>query len=277
MKIKEMREKSEFIDVMEKLNQDMKKAATELTQDETRYFVDIYYQVQKFRIRAEAQIRAAEESGEPSKLLMWMFLQFHTLEIEIKKMLKAYADSHPVGIWSQEQVGIGPVISAGLLAHIDITKAPTAGHIWSFAGLNPTKIWNKKEKRPWNADLKTLCVYKAGECFVKTCNHKDSFYGRLYAEKKVELIKENEALAFQEVALEKARKVGKSTDAYKYYSVGQLPPAHIHARARRWAVKLFLSHWHEVAYEAHYGKFAPVPYILEHGGHTHRIVRNMEA
>ena len=40
------------------------------------------------------------------------------------------------------------------------------------------------------------------------------------------------------------KKFDKKTDAYKAYSSGNLPPAHIHAMARRYAVKLFLSHLH---------------------------------
>ena len=272
-KIRELRESVDFDDAIDKLSKDMRDAATNLTRDEARYFVDAYYQIQENRKRFAAQIREAEKVGEPSRLLIWLFLQVDTLEKEIKKMLKAYADSHPVGVWSQSIVGIGPVISAGLLAHIDIEKAPTAGHIWSFAGLNPTKTWNKKEKRPWNASLKSLCAYKLGECFVRTCNNKASYYGRLYAEKKAEIEEENKAGKYEGVAMEKTDKVGKGTDAYKHYSNGKLPPAHVHARARRWAVKLFLSHWHEVAYEEHYKKPAPTPYILEHGAHTHKIER----
>ena len=49
-----------------------------------------------------------------------------------------------------------------------------------------------------------------------------------------------------------------------------LPPAHIHARAKRYAVKLFLSHWHHVAYMIEYdGQEPPKPYILNQDGHTH--------
>ena len=54
-------------------------------------------------------------------------------------------------------------------------------------------------------------------------------------------------------------KIGKTTDAYKAYSVGKLPPAHIHARAKRYAVKMFISHLHEIWYEVELGKPAPVP------------------
>ena len=56
-------------------------------------------------------------------------------------------------------------ISAGLMANIDITKVQTAGQIQAFAGLDPTREWNKGEKRPYNARLKALC-WKIGQCFI---------------------------------------------------------------------------------------------------------------
>ena len=76
---------------------------------------------------------------------------------------------------------------------------------------------------------------------------------------------------YREQAEAKAATVGKNTDAYKAYSIGQLPPAHIHARAERYATKLFLAHWHHVAYESHFGTPPPKPYVIEHMGHAHYI------
>jgi DNA modification methylase len=66
-------------------------------------------------------------------------------------------------------------------------------------------------------------------------------------------------------------KIGKTTDAYKAYSIGKLPPAHIHARAKRYAVKLFLSHLHETMHEIEHGTTPPLPYALAHLGHAHKI------
>ena len=66
-------------------------------------------------------------------------------------------------------------------------------------------------------------------------------------------------------------RIGKDTEAFKWYSQGMLPPAHIQSRAKRYAVKLFLAHWHHVAYEDHYGTQPPKPYVIEHGGHVHYI------
>ena len=52
---------------------------------------------------------------------------------------------------------------------------------------------------------------------------------------------------------------------------GHLPPAQIDARARRYAVKLFLVHFHERWYEMEFGKPAPLSYPIAHMGHTHVV------
>ena len=164
------------------------------------------------------------------------------------------------------------MLSAGLLAHIDITRAPTVGHIWSFAGLDPTKTWEKGQKRPWNSSLKTLC-WKIGQSFMKFSNQEECFYGHLYRERKAREIARNEAgeLAEQAKQMLERRNFRKDTIARKFYEEGKLPPAHIDARARRYAVKLFLAHWHEVAYVAHYHQPPPLPYPIAHLGHAHVI------
>jgi hypothetical protein len=83
----------------------------------------------------------------------------------------------------------------------------------------------------------------------------------------------NEAgeLADQAAAVLANKKIGKETEAYKAYSVGKLPPAHIDARARRWTVKLYLAHYHAVAYFDHYRVEAPRPYVLTVLGHADEI------
>ena len=151
--------------------------------------------------------------------------------------------------------------------------AKTPGNLYSFAGIPPDAECKKGHKRPWNAALKTLC-WKIGESFVKVHNNEKDIYGKLYAQRKALEIERNERGEFADQAKAKlaTTRIGKTTDAYKSYSVGKLPPAHIHARAKRWAVKIFLSHWWEVAYEAHYGEKPPFePYPIAHLGHVHKI------
>ena len=252
------------------LERDLRKAAETLSDVEARYLVDYYYQIQEGRIRAGNQVQAQE--SEPHELVVWLAENTRRLENNIKSALGIYAKASPVGRWSLSVTGIGPVISAGLLSHIDITGRPTAGHIWRFAGLDPTVEWGKKEKRPWNAQLKTLC-WKIGESFVKVSGKESDFYGKVWRARKESEEQKNERGDFADQAKLKLEKfkIGKDTKAYKSYSRGKLPDGHIHARAKRYAVKLLLSHWHYVAYSEMYGEPPPKPYIIAIGGHAHFV------
>lgn len=258
------------LEAVTRLSRDLKKAAQTLSPDEARYLVDAYYQMQGDRIRSANQVRALTASEEPHQTLTWLADNAGVLERSIKSALDAYSSASLLGQWAKSICGIGPVIAAGLLAHIDITKAPTAGHIWRFAGLDPTVTWEKKSKRPWNASLKTLC-WKLGESFVKVSTNDDDIYGHLYVERKVYEQRRNDAgeLADQAAAKLDRFKISKTTDAFKSYAAGKLPPAHVHARAKRWAVKLFLSAFHEAAFFAEYNRLPPKPYAFDHLHHVH--------
>lgn len=269
-----MFETTTAIEPIMRMSRDIRAAAATLSHDEARYLVDTYYQMQDARIRDAARIRQQEKTGEPHATLGWLYDQNSTLEQQIKGALGRYAAAHPVGEWAQGICGIGPVISAGLIANIDITRAPTAGSIWKFAGLDghPKKL-EKGVKIEHSRPFKTLCAFKLGECFVKVQNNGKDVYGKVYAARKALEAEKNEAGAFAEQAARvlEQKKIGKTTDAWKAYSAGKLPPAHIHARARRYAVKLFLSHLHEVWHWHAFGADAPKPYAFEHLGHAHLI------
>lgn len=261
------------LEPINKLSKDLLKASHTLSDDEARFLVDAYYQMQDNRIRADGQIRSIEkgETPEPHAVLDWLSTQNSALENQIKNALHKYALSKPIGEWMLSICGIGPVISAGLMAHIDINKAIGAGNIWRYAGLDPTVEWKKGEKRPFNATLKTLC-WKIGESFIKVSSNEKDFYGQIYKERKAMEQAKNERGDFKEQAEAKLAKykIGKTTDAYKSYIEGRLPPAHIHARARRYAVKMFLSHLFEVWRQIE-GLTVTKPFALTLNGHTHYI------
>ena len=246
----------------------MKDSGYILSRDEARFLVDAYYMMQENRIRADAQSRSMPE--EPHEVLVWLGAQNSTLENQVKWALDKYSAADELGEWARSIVGIGPVIAAGLLAHIDIEKAPTVGHIWRFAGLDPTSKWEKGKKRPWNAALKCLC-WKSGESFVKVSGHEHDIYGKIYLQRKELEQAKNVAGDYREQAEIGAARVGKNTDAYKHYATGKLSPGHIHARAKRYAVKLFLSHYHERGYELKFGTKPPLPYPISILGHAHKI------
>jgi Transposase IS116/IS110/IS902 family len=255
-----------------RLNRDMVLAATSMTLDEARYLVDAYYVAQEARKRTNNQTLSMDKSKEPHLLLSWLSTQNDTLEGQIRRALDKFTDVRPIGVWLKSLYGIGPVLAAGLIAHIDIEKAPTVGHIWRYAGYDPTSKWEKGTKRPWNADLKTLC-WKCGQSFMKFSNAEQCLYGHIYRERKTFEVQRNEAGYNKEAAALTlvTKKINKSKDAYKYLITGVLPPGQIDARARRYAVKIFLAHLQYVWWYLEKGEKPPKPYAISVLGHAHVI------
>lgn len=127
-------------------------------------------------------------------------------------------------------------------------------------------------KIPYNSDLKVL-LFKAGECFVKVSGKDDSLYGKLYRQFKADEIRKNENKEFADQAAKilESKNFNKSTDAYKAYSEGYLPDAHINRRAIRRVLKIFVSHIFEAMWWAEYGTEPPVPYVFGEMGHNDYI------
>ena len=309
------------------LTKDLKEALKSggmLTREEARSVVDTYYQLQEIRKASGNQVLALNNEGFSGLTLQLLHQSMEDLENAIKKMLDYYTDNLEIGRWAKSIVGIGPVISAGLQAYIDISKAKGAGAVWRIAGLDPSVKWLGREgaktlvkkydhldnwneriiatfaeanrkpdayyaslgddnptetnlskylaKRPWNAGLKVLS-WKIGESFVKVSGNPKSLYGRLYVQRKHDETEKNEKQMFAEqaAAILREKNIGKTTEAYKHYTMGKLPPAHIHARAKRYATKMFLAHYFEALYYMTYHKEPPLPYAIEHLGHVHNI------
>ena len=314
-----MSDVTEQFEAISKLTKDLKGAAKLLGKSEARFLVDFYYSIQDNRIRSDAQVRELAKKRKPSDLTTWCADNFRTFENNIKNALNVFTLEYTVGKWCQSICGIGPVITAGLLAHIDITKAPTYGHIWRFAGLDSTQEWQKKTKRPWNAQLKTLCAFKLGESFVKVQNNESDYYGQLFVRRRerenrlniegrfadqakaqlgdqqaIESLRERKypikqrnfkeeaaTLVWLEgrITADQAREflllgneqklpfVNKCKSQPAGSGVRMLPPAQIHARARRFAVKMFLAHLHHVMFEDYHERRPMCPYPFEKLGH----------
>jgi hypothetical protein len=171
--------------------------------------------------------------------------------------------------WIKKDVkGVAEVLTGGIVAGIDdIGRFETVSKLWKFCGvgLNEDGTIQKRvkgQKINFNPFLKTLC-WKIGEQFVKISTR--GYYGELLLMfKERELQKAERAgkkvipwEAIVEIAEERAKKNGvkmsgrkqaewmKEVDVSEYMSAG-----HVHARAKRAAVKIFLSHlfqvWREI-------------------------------
>jgi hypothetical protein len=260
---------SEIDEVVQRLGCASVPDANSLTIGEARFLVDVYYRMLENGKAAGNQAPALVDSRERHGVIHWLLDLSEVLERQIQLALDSWTDTLPAARWAKSIPGIDAVISAGLAAHIDIRRCPTAGRIWRFAGLDPTVEWKNGQRRPWNPTLKRLACL-AGENFAKAAGSEANFYGQLYLQRKQIEQQQNEAGKYADQSYRKLAQagIGRHTEAYKWYSQGKLPPAHIHSRAKRWTVKLFLAHYHHVAWTLATGTPPPRPYVISIMGHA---------
>jgi len=244
-----------------------------LPQQQFRIAVDYYDQVQHQRIAVENQCRAYVQGYDDAQMLETSAAFCDVLkkrEEYVAKILQRYVEAHPVGQWAMSNLGVGPISLAYFLAYIDITKAPTAGHIWSYAGYNPDADGPQKgKKRSHNAAMKTAC-FNLGESMIKVKGYPGAFYGLFYDKRKAYEVAKNEAGEYADQAAAILKR--KPDHAQKnIYATGKLPAGHLHSRARRWMVKIFLAHLHHVWYVEEFGELPPKPYVLTLPDHVHEI------
>lgn len=295
----------EKMEPVKRLTRDLKAAAATLSDREARFLVDTYYIMQENRKRGRNQERALSETEEPNELISFFGDQAETMERQIERALDVYSYNHLTGRWLRDIYGVGPVLSAGFQAFIhmgnwcevchsrtkercedrqkkkdknyphpphpytEIFACPTVGHIWAYAGIagDGQKKWEKGQKRPWNATLKTLC-WKFGDVQVKFHNREECYYGKIYQERKDLEVKKNEGGYLKHIADERLARPRASKEEH-YHKKGILSPGHIDLRARRYATKRFLIDLHTVWYWLKFGRLTPVPYPLDYLADQH--------
>jgi hypothetical protein len=287
-----------------RLTRDMREAARRFSPEQQRLMVDMYYMVQENRKRAANQVLAMKQ--EPNLWITWLTELMTKTEKVIAGALDISTNQLAVSKWAKSCIGIGPVIAAGLAAYIDITRTPSISALWSLAGQNPTAVWERGQKRPWNASLKRLC-WLIGESFCRFHRHERCIHGHIYARRKGREVEGNDSGRFSELASKTlADRAMKDADTRAWYegrypagttaavipldSAGRdaylrrvklapgegqpmLPLGRLELRARRVAVKLFLGHYYQVACYEHFHKLPAKPYIqaAQPDLHTHYI------
>jgi len=227
-----------------------------------RFLVDDMYAIQEHRIKSQNRCWALKKVLKvPSKDIEYYEQNVHQkidhlenwLEGEILKKLNDY----PIyAEWLKNIKGIGPRLAGSLIAIInDITRFKTISALWSYAGLGLDAKGNivKKKKgqdAKWNHRLK-MTLWKVGESFVKT----KGGYRALYEQSRKHYDKQypKKMLFVDENGKPILNKEGKKI--YKYTK------GHKYNMAKRWTVKMFLSHLFEKWYEVK-GLKAAAPYIL---------------
>lgn len=211
------------LEVVKRLTRDQAMASKTLGEAEVRFVVDTYYAIQKMRVGQNNRSKMLDKQDEPHAVVDWIRNQQEILENQVKRALERWSHERPIGRWTSSIYGIGPILTAGLIAHTDITRCPSVSNLWSFAGVNPAQKWQKGVKRPWNAALKTL-VWKIGESFVKMANREDDFYGKFYRARKTYEWQRNLDGGNAEVALERIRSGVRLGGTQKLWYEGCITP-----------------------------------------------------
>ena len=200
---------------------------------------------------ARVAIEAIAANGESNSYIDRILAATESVDLIVKRPLSSHVTKFVVGKWSMSQIGVGPVFTAGLMSYIDVTKAKTATSVWRYAGFDPT--FNSPTRMSYNGDLKNICL-KIGHSFSRNADKKNAFYGKLYLQDKIRRLRNNENGEYAEHAYETLMNVNsKNKDTIAILQSGKLPDEQIEQQARRFAVKIFLSHYHTIAYQEHYG------------------------
>lgn len=125
--------------------QDLPAASFERNTSVAKTLVDLYYNAQRSRIRLNNQVKAVQRGTDQTsgvEFLSFFLKQQQAVEENAKAWLEAYAVTHKLWPWFEAVYGIGPVIAAGLVAHLGNKPVPNfVGAWWRYAGLDPTQKW----------------------------------------------------------------------------------------------------------------------------------------
>lgn len=151
----------------------------EPSREEARYFADLYYQVQDFRIAVANQISAIDRGQDqddkthkddkqrknknlidtPATMAFRHHLlkQLVTIENDIKAALSDYSDRIPLGRYCKSIVGIGPIFATVICSGLDIPDKDqlppdkqqfVVGNWISYVGLNDNnRPWIKSDEK----------------------------------------------------------------------------------------------------------------------------------
>lgn len=206
----------------------------------------------------------ATASFGSASYIQWLHDQAEAYEKNLALGLKEVAGLTMPGQWLLSLFGIGPILTSGLIATFDVTKARYAGGFWAYAGLNPNMVWEKGQKRPFSMMARDL-YFLATDCFVKISkNPKDTLYGGLFRKYRAHVEAKSKNGGYKHLAEEAlAKKNIKDAELRAIYEAGEIPAGRQYYTAKRMVGKIFLSHMWSVMYWDHYKSQPPLPYILQ--------------
>ena len=225
--------------------------------------------IEKLRVASEIRqthLTRQEKQDPETDELHRRLKDFEDFEDFVDGRVSYFIQSHPAYPWFSEVKGVGRENIAKVVALIDIQKANTISSLWKFAGLSVENgVAPKRHKGggrlEYNSQLRSMC-WRLGLSLLRA---KAKFYDYYLKEKD----KYYQKYENQGIKIVPATSLPKK-DGKRYEPEGMIAQGHVHNRAMRKMVKLFLACLWLVWREAE-GLPVTKPYAIERLGHNSYI------
>lgn len=248
--------------------------------EEVSYWVDAFYDIQAIRMETTNRMAALKlVDKEPVKDTKRILAEIKETEAFILKLIKKKIEQLPIWkLWLKNIKGIGPAITGRLTSRIAIENSDTISQLWRFCGQGVVNGEAERKrsglKIHYDPKLKST-MWLIEECLIKASDSYKKLYDGFKTEEennnKPVKIKLKEAAGYQFVGGKKITKesLAKTKNKNKVVEV-ERTPIHIHRRAKRKMVKIFLSHlwikWREIK-----GLEISKPYVHDIKNHSQYI------
>ena len=239
-------------------------------------------QIQKGRIQFSNRLHALvtdvdnDSDGQQEKIIRAWTKRFNELETQLDQDISNLVKDEIIYDELSRLKGIGPMLSAKLIAMIDIHEAKTVSALWKYSGYGVGRYWVDEEgtvKAPQEG-----LVYDEGEVTKVITQPEPGWTLIECRDRPVKgfLLPYNRRLKTSLYLI--ASSFLKCSSPYRlvydnaklYYGANRdWTKAHIHRAAIRKMLKIFLSHLWE-RWRLAEGLEIRVPYVYEKLGHTHK-------
>lgn len=237
-----------------------------VVKDPFSYSVNFQLAIEKIRVSTQVRNTHLKKNGRADPFCQEAHKKLAALEEWIDGEVASKLVAHPAFPWFNRVKGVGFENIGKVVGLIDITKASYVSSLWKYAGFSvedgKAPKQKKGEVREFNLQLRSMC-WRLGTSLMRA---KGKYYD-FYQEKKVAdiaKIQQRGITILPQEELDRLKKK-KNFDPTVYMSEG-----HVHGRALRKAIKLFLSHLWVVWREAE-GLTIAKPYAHAELGHQHYI------
>lgn len=227
------------------------------------FLTDAMLAIQRWRVATQVRNTHLTKRDKLDEDTRAVFDKILETEEFIEERVARLITQHPAYSWFSRVKGVGKENIAKVVGLVDISRAPTISSLWKFAGYHVVDGKGAKktkgQKLEYNSVLRTMC-WRLGGSLMKAKGK----YFDFYLAQKERSVRE---LTERGVTIVPAAQLPKDKNNKHYEPEGMISEGHVHARALRKMVKLFLAQLWLVWREAE-GLPTRAPYVHEHQGHT---------